>query len=512
MRQLSGRILLAILCALLAGCATTALEMAPEQPDRPWTPATNAVGEIMPDAKPSPEDLNKTTHVLPANSTLADLPTPIELDRRRTYSLAELIDVAQSNNPLTRTAWNNAREVALAAGIAESAFLPRIAASAIGGWQFSQSQNNGPAGTDGDKRDRARHDLHSVVPMASVRLWTAGGDCRSGEASLRHFEYWFHCGASATDLQREFSVLRKCRGSRARRCRSSIVQQRGCGPGSRRGPNEKGDRHNSRGGSSSSSHGASSIGHDPSPQGPRRTLTLALISAMGISPLTQIKVADVSDRKLSPTLAGSAEKILSEALARRPDILAAYAAQKASMANVAAAEADFLPKLFISGTGSYNSGTLNVTAIPSVGNQASIANLSGNRFGSTVFAGVSLPLYDGGTREAILQQAQAKADSAGLALARTRDEAIRQIVLANNALRTSLSAYSAATSLSAAAKTTFDAALAAYRNGVGSITDVTMAETQLLQAKNTATEAYSTALSAAATLALATGSLGAPPQ
>ena len=81
----------------------------------------------------------------------------------------------------------------------------------------------------------------------------------------------------------------------------------------------------------------------------------------------------------------------------------------------AAAEADFLPKLFISGTGSYNSGTLNVTAIPSVGNQASIANLSGNRFGSTVFAGVSLPLYDGGTREAILQQAQAKADSAGFA-------------------------------------------------------------------------------------------------
>jgi hypothetical protein len=37
-------------------------------------------------------------------------------------------------------------------------------------------------------------------------------------------------------------------------------------------------------------------------------------------------------------------------------------------------------------------------------------------------------------------------------------------------------------------------------------------ESQLLQAKNTATDAYSTALSAAATLALATGSLGAPPQ
>jgi outer membrane protein len=111
-----------------------------------------------------------------------------------------------------------------------------------------------------------------------------------------------------------------------------------------------------------------------------------------------------------------------------------------------------------------------------------------------------------------LEQAQTKADNAGLALTRSRDEAARQIVLANNALRTSLSAYPAATAVATAAKTTFDAALAAYRSGVGSITDATMAETQLLQAKNASTDAYSTALSAAATLALATGSLGAPLQ
>ena len=62
-----------------------------------------------------------------------------------------------------------------------------------------------------------------------------------------------------------------------------------------------------------------------------------------------------------------------------------------------------------------------------------------------------------------------------------------------------------------AAQTTFDAALAAYRSGVGSITDLTLAETQLLLAKNASADAYSTALSAAATLALATGALGQAP-
>ena len=62
-------------------------------------------------------------------------------------------------------------------------------------------------------------------------------------------------------------------------------------------------------------------------------------------------------------------------------------------------------------------------------------------------------------------------------------------------------------------QTTLDPALASYRNGVGSITDVTLAERQLLVAKNAATDAYSTAFSSAATLALAAGVLGsAPPQ
>jgi outer membrane protein len=96
-------------------------------------------------------------------------------------------------------------------------------------------------------------------------------------------------------------------------------------------------------------------------------------------------------------------------------------------------------------------------------------------------------------------------------LTQIRNEAARQIVAARNTLKTSLSAYAASTALAAAAQTTFNAALTAYRNGVGSITDVTLAERQLLVAKNAATDAYSTALSAAATLALAAGVLGSAP-
>ena len=67
-------------------------------------------------------------------------------------------------------------------------------------------------------------------------------------------------------------------------------------------------------------------------------------------------------------------------------------------------------------------------------------------------------------------------------------EAERQILLLT-ALRTSLSAYRRI-----GEKTTFDPALASYRNGVGSITDLNVLSTQLLQAKKASTDVYSTAL------------------
>ncbi|NWN13317.1 TolC family protein, partial [Escherichia coli] len=53
-----------------------------------------------------------------------------------------------------------------------------------------------------------------------------------------------------------------------------------------------------------------------------------------------------------------------------------------------------------------------------------------------------------------------------------------------------------------------NAAFAAYSKGVGSVTDANLAQNQLLLAWNASTDAYSGALAAAATLALATGAIG----
>src|ERR1700689_3057661 len=141
MRRPEFAIVLSVLCAGLSGCATGALDMAPDRPDKPWTPTTGANGEIVAGAKTPPQAPQASTYVLPSNAELSDPPPPLLLRHDKSYSLPELIDIAETNNPVTRTAWNAARNVALAEGIAESTYLPRLGASVVTGYQTSNGQN-----------------------------------------------------------------------------------------------------------------------------------------------------------------------------------------------------------------------------------------------------------------------------------------------------------------------------------------------------------------------------------
>src|SRR5215469_7869838 len=93
--------------------ATTALaQTAPALPDRPW----HGPGEqkIEADAKSVPE-------------------SRFSIDPAKTYTLAELVDLAESHNPETRVAWERARSQAASLGIARSELYPTLAAVAASG-------------------------------------------------------------------------------------------------------------------------------------------------------------------------------------------------------------------------------------------------------------------------------------------------------------------------------------------------------------------------------------------
>ena len=509
MRQFKQSIAVAICSLSLGGCAVSAIDVAPDRADKPWVPTTRTTGEIVPGAKPS--EGSKATYALPVNTDLTGLPAPLELDRRKVYSLPELIDIAQSHNPLKRGAWNDARNAALATGIAESAYLPRLRATAAEVYLNNQG-NVSVAGSNLPTNGEA----NGAIAAASLEWLLFDFGERAAKVQVaKQGSIISNIAFNATHQQIIYDVSVAFYINAAARARAGTASQ------SLRNAQDVEAAANDRYKNAVGTVVEVSQAHQATAQaklalvqatGASENAYLNLVSAMGISPLARINVATAANRRLSPGMTASIRSIISTALARRPDILTAYAAQKAANADVDAAVAEFLPKVFLAGTTTYNAANLSITSIPGLGQQSGTANINPSRFSSSVLVGATVPIYDGGTRAALLEQARNNADSAAALLTRRRNDAVRQLVVADNALRTSLSAYSASNALAAAAQTTFDSTLASYRNRVGSITDVNIAQSQLLQARNASTDAYSAALSAAATLALATGALGSAPR
>ncbi|MDT6941306.1 TolC family protein [Brucella pseudogrignonensis] len=118
-----------------------------------------------------------------------------------------------------------------------------------------------------------------------------------------------------------------------------------------------------------------------------------------------------------------------------------------------------------------------------------------------------MPLFDGGFRAAQLKNAQSTQSAATETFRRVQLDAVAEIVLASNALRTALAANKAAGVLVQTSAVAFDAALEAYKNGLGTITIVNETNNALLDAKLAQTDAQAASRIAAANLAFFTGAL-----
>lgn len=512
MPRLNPPFALAILAAAgLAGCATSSLDMAPDSPERPWQPHTDAAGAIVPGPPASTGTAARArSYELPANPALAAVPAPPALEQAHAYGLPELIDLAETANPLTRIAWNDARNAALAAGIAKAAYLPQLSVAAMG--QYLGAHTSSSSALGDSSLSASGHGATEVVALQWL-LFDFGGRAARLEAASQ-ISVMANISFTAVHQQVIYDVSVAFYAYQAARSRIDTTQQgldnadailaaaqsrykRGVGT-----VIEVAQANQNRAQAKLAMVEA---------QGAESNSYLALVSAMGISPLSRPDIAQMPVHTLPPATSDSIDQIVSSAIARRPDVLNAYAAERVSLAKVKAAESEFMPKVFVSAVGAYNTGSSSISAVPAIGQQLPTVNLSNGHYGGSVIVGVTIPLYDGGLRSAVLAQARNDADSASTRLDHSREEAVRQIVTAQNTLQTSLTAHAAAKELLAAAQTTYDAAFDAYRHGVGSVTDALLAQNQLLAAKNAYADSYSGALSAAAALALATGSVDSIP-
>ncbi len=228
----------------------------------------------------------------------------------------------------------------------------------------------------------------------------------------------------------------------------------------------------------------------------------ALVASVGIAPDVPIQTADSSEQPLPGAPSANLDQYIQDALSNRPDIIAGVGQIRAAEAQLSAARASYYPTIGLEAQGYQNVGGLSTDGS---------RYFSINEPGADILLKLSLPLFDGGTRDARVAAARSEAAAARAALDRQRDTAVQQVTNAYDALKTSLAEYAAALPLVRAAQTAYDAALDAYRNGVGTYTDLVNDETALTQAQSEKEDAHANVFTAAAALAFSTGMVAPQP-
>jgi outer membrane protein TolC len=461
----------------------------------------------LPDS-PSPQQ----SFVLPPNRDAGVLPKPrTELTTDHEYTLTELIDIAERENPQTRVAWQRARNAAISAGVAESTYLPVITANVLGAYQGAGGSNS----SFGVNVHSSGNLFGSAETVSLVWLLFDFGGRKNIVDSARKLSDVSNIGFTRAHQQVIYAVsiayyTYVAAVQRHRTAVQALDNAKNVEAAAEAGYN----------------HGEGTIIETAqtrdltaraqltvvNTQGNEEQAYAALLAAMGISPLTVIRIGPAEQHSFSKEDLGAADQMVRDALSRRPDVLEAYNTVQASQASVKAAQAQNRPKIFLAGTGAYVSGQLGLTAIPGIGEQLPTFNITGNQWNGTALLGVSIPIFDAHRRADAIQQAKNDEDKATATLNEIRLNAVREIVSAQISLRTSLAANEAAAVLRDTAQTSYDAALDSYKQGVGTVTAAVEAETHLFEARLAEADAYTSALSAAATLAYATGQLGSAPR
>lgn len=489
--QLRSPILLLLLALSLGGCATDALKLAPEASDKPWKENKNG------GAPASTPDGVKDFSV-PANPELALISSPVSVNTQSEYNLAQLIDLAQRSNPATRSAWERARQAALAVGMVEATMLPIITANVIGGVQKTSTPVDVPL--IGERTVNTT--LRGVTPNIALQwlVFDFGQRAALAEAA-KQVSFAANVTFNALHQKVIFDVTRTYYEYSAavdgyRIAQQTLRNSKAVLAAVQAKLNE--GRATTVELALARQQVAQSELRIVRAEGQQQVTYQALLAAMGVNAMVKIKVDGSANHKLPASFDGVTQSVLETALSRRPDLIASYAALQASKSGVKVAQAEFMPKVFVAGALSSSSNSFNAGSLPSIGNQTS---------GAGILVGATVPLFDGGFRAAQLKNAQSTQSAATETFRRVQLDAVAEIVLASNALRTALAANKAAGVLVQTSAVAFDAALEAYKNGLGTITIVNETNNALLDAKLAQTDAQAASRIAAANLAFFTGAL-----
>lgn len=224
-----------------------------------------------------------------------------------------------------------------------------------------------------------------------------------------------------------------------------------------------------------------------------------LLSLLGSSPLQPLAVQSLKDLALPDHLDTDVKEDVSRALRQRPELGEQVAARDSARAEIRGAHSAFLPSLEFQGQGG---------EVRAYGRQDLLNDTyAGPLEEWNVNLNLRWTLFDGGRRFAELARAHAAEQQAQANIDETRDEVEQQVWTAYVSLRTAFSQRDAAAALLSASQTSYNASLKSYQLGLRNTVDVVTAQRTLAQALSSDVAARTDLLTQLANLARRTGDL-----
>lgn len=411
--------------------------------------------------------------------------------------LAALVDLALASNPKTRRAWEEARAAAARVGRAESPYLPVVSTTLEGErTKFAIPTASGPEtfhvwqskpvvelqwvlldfGRRGSDLERARQQLLAAGFAFNRGLQDAVFAVQRSYYALDAREALVH--AAEADLAAATSVADAARA----RLASGLATK----PEVLLAVQEE----------------AQYAYAVEDARGRAEAARADLARSVGIAADLPLRIRSLQDEPLPGALRESAEALIDEALARRPDLAAQLADVRAHEAKVGRERARFWPTVSVRGHAggqefAYSGGGVDLP----------YRRFEDDRILYAAYLEIEWRLFEGFDRVNAVREARADLEAAKARLAQAEIDAMAEVWKAYADLKAALRKLDFAVALLAASHEAYDAGVATYQVGLNTITNLLIAQRDLSRGRATIIETKAELLTSSAALAHAAGAM-----
>jgi outer membrane protein TolC len=461
---------LLVVCVLAAEGIMSG-QKAPSVPDRPW-------------------DASSVKQPFKAPPRFSPVPV---LDPAKIYTLSELVNIAEQNNPETRVAWENAKARAADLGITRSALYPTLAAAVL-------AQSFRADIFFGNSFQRQTVETFAPVLQLDYTIFDFGR--RSQEISASKSELLAaNCQFNDTHRNVIFQVMQsyylvlETRGKQeaaVANLQDARTVQQAAEARLQSGLTTLPDVLLTRSATAQADYELqAAIGATEIARGD-------LAASLGVPP-TPFQVEGIRSLTMPDGITDSVETSIDKALSQRPDLMQRVADLRAAGAEVNVARKSYFPTLKFDGTGGVARSHGAQIGLPPINSTTE----------STWSAELSLnwTLFDGLAREKRVAKARADEKQAAAEVDSLGNQIENQVWSAYATARTALRQQKSAAALLDVATVSYSAAQESYTNGLRSQLDVVSAQRTLADARAADIAARTQLLTALAALAYQTGDL-----